>query len=150
MTTGRINQVARDEANRRSQRSSLRKDQNATNIHTPRPAFDTQPALQHRPSLDRTAAPTERTRRRCSSDTNHHYAEALQPSVSAQIHRRTNGNHAASRRAVPNRTPNCKLTAPSPYGLGAGAAHRATTQKRGTNAQTWKRVGTKTQLLTTD
>ena len=120
----------------------------ARSIRTPRPAFDTQPALPHRPSLDRTAAQTERTRRRCSSDTNHYSAEALQPLESAQIHRRP--IRKCTRNAHPTiGPPAANSPLPRPYGPGAGAAHRATTQKRATNAQPWRRVGPKTQRLAT-
>jgi hypothetical protein len=90
MTTGRINQVARDEAS--THRRTLISEETRTHSErSPRPAFDTQPALRNHPSLDNSATQTERTRRRCSSDTNHHDAsKASQHLVPGQ---KTPANH---------------------------------------------------------
>jgi hypothetical protein len=90
MTTGRINQVARDEASTHTTHPHLKGDKTAQSERSPRPAFDTQPTHQQHPSLDTTDTQTERTRRRCSSDTNHHNAKAPQQLVPVQ---NTPANH---------------------------------------------------------
>ena len=82
MTTGRINQVARDEGTPTTQTTGIHEEPPGKRRHAnPRPAFDTRPTERDAPEKEPRTRPTERNSPEVQSNRRKQAAQALSPSA---------------------------------------------------------------------
>merc|ERR1719378_778302 len=131
MTTGRINQVARDEGERRLDKPVASGEANRSDEPTQAHARHSTPGRRDATASEcDNATPTERTRRRCSPIAPRHTQNELRRATQRPYHQRDPRQAELTRRRSlsTRRAPNQEVQT-------RRATHQATTQGEITNAQ---------------